>query len=110
MSVVLQTSSKMEGQQLQVRKDFFELGESYALCQSAFNPLKCQSKMYGGEFERSSLEIDEGFKNFKSLLDSRTETAQLYKELLRVTADVHRLQGKILTVFAVGKNNSGYDV
>ena len=109
----------MEGQQQNnshllsrmAAKEFFELGEAVALCEAAFNPLRCQSKLYGGEFERSSLEIEKDFARLRALLDvrERVDTAHLRKELLRVTSDVHRLQGKILTVFAVGKN-SGYDV
>ena len=95
-----------------VSKEFFELGEATALCETAFNPLRFQSKMYGGEFERTSLEIEKEFARYKSLLDNRErglDPAHLWRELVKVSSEVNRLQGKVLAAFAVGKN-SGFDV
>ena len=53
----------------QVSRDFFEMGEALAFSEVAFTPLRCQAKIFGGDFEDWSVEIQKSFVRIRGLFD-----------------------------------------
>lgn len=92
-------------------KHFFELGEAFAYSQITFHPVRFQSKVYGGEFERSCFDIVEEFKRVKGLFigRERLDAHQLSRDMVKLNMEIHRLESRVLSAYNISKN-TGYDV
>jgi hypothetical protein len=95
----------------QAAKEFFELGQAFAFSEMSFNHLRFQAKVYGGEFERSCLELENQLAGVKSQLDvrERINAPELRKELVQLDCEIHRLQSRVVSIFLVSRQ-AGYDV
>lgn len=102
-------SEKMDATGLSkiVAKDIFELGETFAFSQMAFDHLRFQARQYGGEFERGCLEIQDDIK--KVSLGQKTDVAALGKEIVKVDLAIHRLQSRVVSVFLFGRSPPCFD-
>ena len=96
----------------QMAKDFFELGEAFAFSQTAFSHVRYQAQVYGGQFERACLEIEDKFKRIRSLSDERLDAALVQRDLVNVNMELQRLECNVVSVFLVSRNSagSGFDV
>jgi hypothetical protein len=90
-------------------RDFFELGEAFAYSQTAFSQVRFQAKIFGGDFERTCLDVQDKLKNLGSLSGERLDAGQVRKDLLKIDRDLHCLQTNVVSALLASKQ-SGYDV
>jgi hypothetical protein len=91
-------------------REFFELGEAFAFSQTAFSQVRFQAKLYGGDFERACLDIENKHRAIvMNLSREKLNAAQVRKSLNEADRDLHRLQSNVVLVFLISKQ-SGYDV
>ena len=88
-------------------REFFEIGKSFAFSRIAFNHVRYQAKIYGGEFERSCLDLEDRFREFEASVCS--DLARLRRDLLSIDLDLHGLQSRVVSIFLVSRS-AGYDV
>ena len=90
-------------------RDFFELGEAFAYSQTAFSQVRFQAKIFGGDFERTCLDLQDKLRKLGSLSGERLDAGQVRKDLLQIDRDLHCLQIDVVSGLLVSKQ-SGYDV